>query len=248
MIRSTLGRIMRKAGHIGFQPYIKSFSIDDVNFRFFIGTKQAKEWYDPISKNALVEYKWLIRNIPLSNQKIIDGGAHHGQYSTVLGVAACNSQIISVDPISINLALTEVNLRLNGLSPHLVNCVIAEKEGFVNFEDVSNGRIVAHGGMQKVSKKLSTIMKDATIVKLDIEGAEFSVLPSQIDEMTSVHTWIIEIHTRNNNPEKLMELFHNRGYKLDWVNREVSVVEPYKLGTEFKCHHTTVFARRMQDR
>jgi hypothetical protein len=87
-------------------------------------------------------------------------------------------------------------------------------------------------------------MPDATIIKLDIEGAEFSVLPAQIDEMKSVHTWIVEVHTRNNDPPRLMKLFYNRGYQLYWVNRNTATVEPYKLGTDFNCHHTTIFALR----
>lgn len=245
MIRSIAGRLIRKLNNFGFQPYIKNFSITEaVDFRFFFATRQAREWYDPINPYALIEYQWIVRNINLINQKIIDGGAHHGQYSVILGVASQGSKIVSIDPIPANLALIEINMRLNGLTPFLEDCVIANQDGIVNFENTSNGRIVSAGGLHKVSKKLPSIMKDATIIKLDIEGAEFSVLPSQINEMDAVHTWIVEVHTRNNHPLELMDLFYNNGYKIDWVNRDKSLVEPYKMGTTFNCHHTTIFARR----
>jgi hypothetical protein len=62
--------------------------------------------------------------------------------------------------------------------------------------------------------------------------------------MSDVHTWIIEIHTRHGNPDDLVALFPEREYQIDWVNPQTGVVENYQAGTEFNCHHTSIFARR----
>lgn len=244
MIRTMFGRVYRKITESGFHPYIKLQSILEMDFHFFFGTVQSKKWYDPIGAFSMLEYEWVIKNVDLSRQIIIDGGAHHGHYSVVFGVAGRDSKVISVDPFEMNLALTRVNMCLNHLEPHLIECVIADHDGEMHFENVSNGRIVSDGGIRKVSKTLPTIMPDATIVKLDIEGTEFEVLPSQIDEMKSVHTWIVEVHTKHNNPKQLVNLFIGKGYRVDWVNREKSIVEQYEIDTDFNCHHTTIFARR----
>lgn len=243
MIRSMLGRIFRKIIHSGFRPYIMTCHLGTIEFRFFIGTAQAGEWYDPISQFSRLEYNWLIDNVDLNGQKIIDGGSHHGHYSVFLGTAAPDSEIVSVDPITMNLALTEVNMRLNGLVPRLERCVISNTDDSVRFENVSNGRIVSLGGSTVPSRRLPMIMPDATVVKLDIEGTEFTVLPHQIDRMASVHTWIVEIHARAGNPRDLISIFKDRGFRIDWVNRERKIIEPYQANAEFKSHHTTIFAR-----
>lgn len=226
-----------------FEPYIKNLPVEGCPCRFFYGTPQAKEWYDPLKPYAKAEYDWVVENIDLKNQKIIDGGAHHGQYSVVFVVGSgLTSEVISVDPMSSNCALIEINMVLNGAIAKIEQCAISDSDGFVLFSMESNGKIVSNGGQLSPSKRLPTIMKDATIVKLDVEGAEFIILPDQIDEMSSVHTWIVEIHpSSNRDPNVLIDLFRSRNFELLWVNREKGFIEPYPDSASWKSH-TTVFA------
>lgn len=135
-------------------------------------------------------------------------------------------------------------MALNKARAKIEQCAVSDLDGTVLFSFGSNGRIVAKGGQTKPSKRLPTIMKDATIVKLDVEGAEFVILPDQIDEMQEVHSWIVEIHpSADRNPEALISLFRARDFKLMWVNRDDTSVEPYPDGASWKSH-TTVFALR----
>jgi hypothetical protein len=68
---------------VEFEPYVMDLDVEGIRGRFFIGTPQAEEWYDPIKPYAKLEYEWVIKNVLLRGQKIVDVGAHHGHYALV---------------------------------------------------------------------------------------------------------------------------------------------------------------------
>lgn len=247
-IKQGLKRLLLayKQGNEPFQPYIKKLDICGIDCRFFYATPQSQQWYDPLKPFAQAEYEWVIEHVSLQGERIIDGGAHHGQYSLVFASAAKQtSDIISVDPFPMNCDLIEVNMRLNQYTPHVCQGALSYADGTVHFLNMSNGRIVSQGGIPVASKRLQTIMPDVTVVKLDIEGAEFDVIPGSIDELKQAHTYIIEVHPHNNNqdPDDLIRLFLERDFDVSWVNRDNCQVEPYHLGTDWKIH-STIIARR----
>ena len=70
------------------------------------------------------------------------------------------------------------------------------------------GHIVDRGGIRRPARRLRSILPDATIVKLDIEGAEFEVLPAQIDDLPAPRVWIVEIHpARGRDPATVLDAF-----------------------------------------
>jgi FkbM family methyltransferase len=211
-----------------FKPYIRNLPIEGCPLRFFYGTPQAAEWYDPLQPHNRAEFEWLARHVGGGAHKIIDAGAYHGLYTLVLARSAGPaSQVVAVDPVPSNCALIEVNLALNGLDARIEACAISNTDGEVNFTHEGCGRIVARGGVVRPARRLGSIMPDATIVKLDIEGAEFSVLPEQIDELPAVHTWIVEIHPGLGDPRLIFKAFADRGYQLCWLNRADGRIERY---------------------
>lgn len=227
-----------------FSPYIRTFQVAETSFRFFIGTRQAHQWYNPINKYALTEYQWVLENIPLKGQAILDAGAHHGHYSVIFCVGSQNSaEIIAVDPIASNCDLVLVNSMLNGGSVAIETCVVGATNNSIRFLPQSNGYIVTQGGLVLPAKTLPELMPHANVVKLDIEGAEFDVLPVQIDSLPKIHTWIVEIHPDDRRkPETLIDLFRKRDYVLNWVNRSTNVVESYPSNAQWSGH-TTIFAQ-----
>ncbi len=243
-IRTAIKTLLRR--HFPpFEPYIKILSFDGCSFEFFYGTSLAKEWYDPIVPFVRAELDWITHNIDLRDQKILDGGAHHGLYSVFFGVASRRSgDVVSVDPVEANCALVQVNMRLNCLQPRIQHCAISDADGSVLFSYESNGEIVSRWGQVKQSKRLPSIMPDATLVKLDVEGAEFLILPDQIDEMPHVKAWVVEIHpSSRRNPENLIDLFREREYELYWINRQDALVRAYSSPIAWK-EPATVFAIR----
>ena len=230
---------------ISFQPYVKEMDIQGIQSRFFFATSQASEWYDPLKPYAKLEYEWVIQNIPLKNQAIIDAGAHHGQYSVVFALGAEHaSQLISVDPHPMNCLLTEINLLLNQAKPQIEQSAVAGKSGTVHFADESNGRIIQNGGMVVNAKTLSQILPNVNVIKLDVEGAEFEIIPQSIAELNAVHTWIVEIHPQGNaHPDTIIKEFWDRDYKVLYINRNTNSVEPYKRSTIWNIH-STIFASK----
>lgn len=236
-------KIVRR--YFDFQPYKKRLEIKGIDAHFFFGTRQAQEWYDPLKPYALLEYEWVLQNIRLEGQNIADCGSHHGQYAVVFGAGAKgNCKLLAVDPMPMNCVLTEVNLSLNHLKGRIEQSAITTQETDIRFSNQSNGFISESGGMVVKGRKLSSLMPDAQVVKLDIEGHEFVMLQQALDELPTVHSWIIEVHpTAENDPNTLAQMLLDKRYQLDWVNREKNVVEPYKLGTKWHIH-TTIFATR----
>ena len=60
-------------------------------------------------------------------------------------------------------------------------------------------------------------MPEATVIKLDVEGAEFDVVPAQIDDLPRARVWIVEIHSgRGKDPNLILGAFRERAFELWW--------------------------------
>jgi FkbM family methyltransferase len=212
----------------GFKPYIAALAIEGCPLRFFYGTPQAAEWYDPLQPHTRIELEWLARHVAGRREKIVDAGAYHGLYTLVLAKAADpTSEVVAVDPVPSNGALIEVNLALNGLHARIEACAISDRDGEVSFAPGSCGRIVARGAVL-AARRLEAVLPDATVVKLDIEGTEFALFPGQIDLLPTAHTWIVEIHPgKRRDPRVILNAFTDRGFELWWVDRATRQVAPY---------------------
>lgn len=230
---------------LDFQPYIRTLAIDGCPIRFFYATAQAASWYDPLTDRNRRELEWLIRHVGPEGQKIIDAGAYHGLYATVLAKAAGElGEVVAVDPVPSNAAVIEVNLAINGLRGRVAGCVVSNVDGDVAFSLDSCGHIVARGGVRRPSRRLRTILPDATIVKLDIEGAEFEVVPAQIDELPAARAWIVEIHpARGRSPATVIDAFRTRPFDLWWGHPVSGRVEPY-AGEPWTARATLIAIRR----
>jgi FkbM family methyltransferase len=136
--------------------------------------------------------------------------------------------VVAVDPVASNCALIEVNLALNDLHARIEECAISDRDGQVSFASGSCGRIVPQGGTLRPARRLESLLPDATVVKLDIEGAEFAIFPAQIDLLPKAHTWIVEIHPgARRDPRLILDAFTARGFELLWVDRANRRVETY---------------------
>ena len=226
-----------------FEPYIVTHG--HKNLDFFVATSQAQEWYDPPKDYALLEYQWVTENIHLKGKIVVDGGCHHGHYSLVLA-SKSPKRLIMVDPHIANLDVAEVNMFLNCLHKGMsLRCAAFwNQTGKINYDGQSNGAVSFGEGIEVDSIRLADLYPK--VVKLDIEGAEYVVVPDGL-ATCNVDSWIIEAHSGNqtepNAQDHLARLLKDDGYELDWVNREKMVVEQYKLGTIWP-DHSTLFGRR----
>jgi hypothetical protein len=82
------------------------------------------------------------------------------------------------------------------------------------------------------------------IYKCDIEGSEFELFPHELHRFPSVHTWIVEIHPAQGDPNELARMFIAAGFELLKVCRDSLTVRPYALGEKWKTH-ATLIARKV---
>ncbi|MBI5351619.1 MAG: FkbM family methyltransferase [Chloroflexi bacterium] len=221
-----------------FSPYIGDVTIGDVSFRFFYGTQLSHSWYHPIKDHALAEYLWVQRNLNLKNQNIIDAGAHHGHYSTYF--AALGGSVTAVEPLPGNVTLLTVNAAINKFDIKVVQSAISDKAGISTFIPRSNGKMFKGVGITVPVTTLPEIDSSATIVKLDVEGAEFQILPAAIDMMPKIVAWIIEAHSQHGDINTLAVEFKNRGFEVNYLEKNSNKVLPFNLAEKI-FQTTTIF-------
>lgn len=218
---------------LAFKPALEPLPVDGLDLRFFYATPQAMEWYRPLAPHLRAEFEWLAARIGGHPERLVDAGAYHGIYALVMGKAAApGSPLAVVDPVASNTAVIEANLALNGLSGEVVRAAVTAQDGPVSFTADSCGRIDTAGPVRIDGRRLSGILPGATVVKLDIEGAEGSVLPAEIDAMDSVHTWVVELHPDLGvDATRMIGLFVERGYTLECLDRKSARVVPFSPDT-----------------
>ena len=216
---------------------------------FFVATPLAQEWYDPPKDYVLLEYEWLSNNIEIRDKQVIDGGCHHGHYALVLA-AGLPALLWLIDIHLLNLDVAEVNMTLNMKFREAMfkTGALWNEPGKIRYSGASNGAIMYEqpGGIEVPALTLADVDPGAQVVKLDIEGAEYAVIPWALEHMPDIESWIIEFHVSEevpDAPDLMAQMLADAGYKLDWVNREEMRVEPYELGTEWETH-STLFGRK----
>ena len=222
---------------LDFKPYIKSHNIGNTELDFFYATAQAVDWYDPLAPHLHAEFEWVQQHLAGKHEIILDAGAYHGLYTMIMARAAApDSRVVAVDPVASNVAIMKANFALNGISADIIEAAVTDRDGPLSFTNESCGRIIGSGGVTVAGRTLPSILPDATVAKVDIEGAEFSVMPQQIDQMSSVHTWILEIHPDFGfDPRIVLDLFVERGFEMLVLNRnsgKVQILSPEQPWTE----------------
>lgn len=209
-----------------FQPTIEYVQIDEVNFKFFIGTPQAVDWYSPMKPHTLAEYQWVINNVNFEGQRVIDAGAHHGHYTMLFAsVEPKPKSIVAVEPLSSNVVLLSVNVALNTAEVRIEQTAISTTKGTATFVPRSNGKLFQGVGIDVPTMVLHEIDPDANIIKLDIEGTEFNILPKEIDEMKFAHTWIVEVHSPYGDLSHLVNEFKSRGFTVSYLDKNDNTVK-----------------------
>jgi hypothetical protein len=176
---------------------------------------EAREWYDPLKPYTLLEYEWVRANCKLEGETVIDAGCHHGNYAVVFKPAF----VIAVDNVLANCSYAKANMSINGMT-YTLQCLTLGADGV------------------KTNRKVG-------IYKVDIEGAEFQLFPAEFKRYPSVHTWIIEIHPAQGDPNQIAGMFLDAGFDLLKVDRETLTVRPYALGERWPTH-ATLIARKVK--
>ncbi|MFO0577047.1 MAG: FkbM family methyltransferase [Polyangia bacterium] len=180
--------------------------------------------------------RWYAELIPLREQLVADVGANRGELSQFFfEQGAGTSEVLSIEPLAENVAAIAQRIgRLEAarwrtaavaVSDHdgeLVLAVAREGESGWNSVVRRDGR--EDGATRRVPcRRLSQLVPDATVVKLDVEGHEYVILEEALPRLTRVHSWALELHSVPDRPlQQTLRRFVEHGFSLVAAGRRAS--------------------------
>jgi len=183
------------------------------------------------------EYFLLEQYIPKKSNIVIDCGAYIGLYSVICS-KLCGDQglVISIEPEPNSFQILRKNVRENRVNNiQLFNIALLDRECEVEFfvpKVSASGSTFYINHLQKQGIKHSkTKVKTTTldkliksmrldhvdIAKIDVEGAELSVLCGAMESLQNrvINKLVIEVHKTVTKPEKIIRFLINNGYRID---------------------------------
>lgn len=163
---------------------------------------------------------------------VVDIGAHVGTYTVLAGKRGASVLAIEPDPESFRLL--RINMLLNNVAGIAENIALLDKTGHAmlkssNEQSSANSLILKEDGLSYNDIKVPTdtlenVMKrngigHVDILKMDCEGAEYSILDSVSDKTAaSIDRMIIEYHyiDAERNGPKLAERIKSLGFAIDY--------------------------------
>jgi len=175
----------------------------------------------------------------------VDVGANAGSY-TVLAAAVIGSEVIAVEPAPLALAALSRNIQLNRIDDRVEVHpeIAAETSGAVEFvvdQDTVN-HVATHADAHAARNRIVTSSLDSmlagrspTLIKLDVEGYELSVLRGAAAclHSESLLAVIVEINGSEGRyglpASDLIDLFHAAGFgccRYDGFSRQLADADP----------------------
>lgn len=137
---------------------------------------------------------------------MIDAGAHVGLFSLIASQHA--ERVVALEPDPINHDVLTLNRRLNHADRIVIeHAALWSEDGEMPFQTSwhSTGGSIGEGGEVRVrTRSLDSLIAehgDVELLKLDIEGAEFEVLPAA-RELRRVNRIVAELHLHEPGAER----------------------------------------------
>jgi FkbM family methyltransferase len=167
----------------------------------------------------------------------LDVGGNIGIYATYFGQRVPQGRVMSFEPIPLNAGLIEVNTALNHCDNVVVErCALADFEGVSEFAVgndaaysslLSTGRVadseIREVRVTTLDSWLSAAHVRATVLKIDVEGAELAVLRGAKEFLNDVdrrpRLVMVEVNQRNQavyktEPREVVAFLRDLGYEV----------------------------------
>lgn len=153
---------------------------------------------------------------PLPNFKpktIIDGGANIGIFSLYAKSYFPEANLICFEPNADNYRLLESNLRQNTIQAelHQMGLWSASSTAYFREDSSRTGFVQAEPGGIPIKVILPEITQD-TWLKLDVEGAEYEILPALLRHGNFPRMITLEIHEFDSRGSGLLDLLKKHDY------------------------------------
>jgi FkbM family methyltransferase len=198
--------------------------------------RQIKLNYRDDSDESVIEeifkdrlYRRLDQIIPVLTNPIVDVGAHIGVFSLYAGALNPKVKIFALEPEPKNFELLKENNKLNR------NKNIVAKQCALHWDEETTTSLYLspnnhnHSTVKKTKNQLAVPaieldkfltknnIAEIGLIKLDVEGAEFNLLPAWTDKIWNKINYIaLEYHETNHNKrEELEDLIRSHGFSLE---------------------------------
>lgn len=159
---------------------------------------------------------------------IIDVGSYNGIYALIAKKANPHATVIAIEPDVVNLEHIRENAKINDVDIVILNSVVYNVVGKVQFADIKGST----GGSIGEGVEVSSVTLDALLhneqdkkilIKLDVEGAEYDVLRGAKETLRKDVVILLEVHNEfikkfGKTHADLRTLVHDIGYRLLWLD------------------------------
>lgn len=172
--------------------------------------------------------RWYLQTVGLKGQVVADAGANVGRLSQFFfSAVGPKGKVVSIEPVPANVKAIEKRIKKAGPAAKkrwsLKKCAVSAEMGKVALAvlkaDWGTNAMVSTAAagdrLEVAARPLWDLVPDATVVKLDIEGHEYEVLPGALEAMPDVKAWLLELHGVEGHPlEATLSMLLDHGYTL----------------------------------
>ena len=174
------------------------------------------------------QQRWYRQALKLRGAVVADVGANVGKLSQFFfDAVGPTGRVVSIEPLPGNIKAIDKRIRKAGGGARqrwkLKKCAVSNKVGrltlrVLNTSWGTNSMVTAAATGKVVTvacRPLADLVPAATVVKLDIEGHEYEVLPGALEALPKVHSWALELHcVAGQRLQNTLEGLAARGFKL----------------------------------
>jgi FkbM family methyltransferase len=154
-----------------------------LKYRFYLGQyASARHMLLTPNWSEVRERAFVIENMP-ENGTFLDLGCNAGFYLFHAAAHRPNARIIGFEPVARHFGALSFNIRNNNLSNvEVLNVALSDREGEIMFDSVEESIVTGGGNTYPVkTRPLLAVLQEREIksvncMKIDVEGAEDSVL------------------------------------------------------------------------
>jgi len=141
------------------------------------------------------------------DSSVWDVGANVGYYALVAARRCPRGCVVAIEPLPRDVAYLKRHLALNQLEVHVIDAALGTEDGLVDFDTATSpgsGRLLAErqqaiGAIIQVHvRRTSSLLTEGypppDVVKMDIEGAEASVLPALLAALPREPAVLLAVH------------------------------------------------------
>jgi FkbM family methyltransferase len=147
--------------------------------------------------------------------RIVDGGANIGTFAIYAASIFPGVPVVCYEPESGNAGLLRTALAANRIAADVVEKGLWSREGRLFFHPAqSYAGSVSEAPSEYPIETVKVDAPDGCWLKLDIEGAEYEVLPQLIEAGNRPRVISLEVHDVNRRGHALLEVLKKAGYEI----------------------------------